>query len=135
MIQLYTVPHCEASRRARKWLNHQGLDYQEYNLLLQGPNIRALLYRLLPLLEGEVSELLATGTKAYRPVKRQLANISLSHWVDYIVEHPELIKHPIICDEVKLQVGFHPEDIRRFIPHTMRQMSCRLVRERLNHQE
>lgn len=135
MLQLYTVPDCDGSRQAKKWLKHYGIAYEEHNLLLQGHKIRPLLYQFLPLLEEEVTDLLAIESKAYHKFEKRLKNISLSEWVDYLVCHPEMISHPIIWDGIKLQLGFHPEEIHRFVPQPMRKVSCQMVIERMNKQK
>lgn len=135
MLQLYTVPDCEDSRRAKSWLKHYGIDYKEHNLLLQGLKIRTLLYQFLPFLEEEVTDLLAIESRAYHKLEKHSKNISLSNWIDYLVIHPELIMHPIIYDGVNVQIGFHPEEIQRFVPRPVRNVSYQMALERMNKQE
>lgn len=40
--------------------------------------------------------------------------------VDFLLNHTELLKTPILIDKNKLMIGFNAEEIRKFIPKNRR---------------
>ena len=41
---------------------------------------------------------------------------------DFIIEHPSVLKRPIIVDDDKMQVGYNDDDIRVFVPKRLREI-------------
>lgn len=46
--------------------------------------------------------------------------LSVSEVVDLIQENPRILKSPILIDDKRLQVGYKEDDIRAFLPRSIR---------------
>ena len=49
-----------------------------------------------------------------------IEDLSLSQVIDLIQENPRILKSPILIDEKRLQVGYKEDDIRAFLPRSIR---------------
>ena len=70
-------------------------------------------------IEG-TDEIIATRSKTYQELNGDLDDLPLTELFQLIHDHPGLVKTPIIMDEKRLQVGFHADEIRQFIPRKTR---------------
>ncbi|MEH7309152.1 ArsC/Spx/MgsR family protein, partial [Neobacillus drentensis] len=46
--------------------------------------------------------------------------LPLNELCKLIMEHPKMVRRPIILDEKRLQVGYNEEEIRSFLPRRIR---------------
>ena len=53
---------------------------------------------------------------------RHIQELDFNHAIEFIIEHIELVKVPIIFDETKLLIGYNKEVIRQFIPQNYRKL-------------
>ncbi len=60
-----------------------------------------------------------------------LDELSLSELVDLVVKYPDLIKRPIIFDDKRLEIGYNEEEIRRFLPRSVREAELRELESQL----
>lgn len=132
IIQLYMTPRNDPSIKAKSWLIHQGLEFQEINLLRNPACLRKALLEIMPLLEGNALEIIATKSKNYRTLNENMSEMTLLQLIDYLVLRPRLLKQPIIYEGNKIQIGFNPDEIRMFIPRQIRQIEFKLMEERIN---
>ncbi|MGC4388866.1 ArsC/Spx/MgsR family protein, partial [Streptococcus suis] len=49
-----------------------------------------------------------------------IEDLSLSQVIDLIQENPRILKSPILIDDKRLQVGYKEDDIRAFLPRSIR---------------
>ncbi len=49
----------------------------------------------------------------------------------WLVEKPQLLKRPIIYDGRRLQIGYNEEDIRAFLPRSVRKSELREIQQKL----
>ena len=94
MIKIYTVSSCTSCKKAKTWLNAHQLSYKEQNLGKEGISREELLDILTKTDNGIASTL--------------------------IMETPRILKSPILVDEKRLQVGYKEDDIRAFLPRSVR---------------
>lgn len=108
--------------KVRNWLKIHKIKYEE------GP-VESMTYEellhLLSLTEGGFEDLICKRGRYYREMcERRLLDHSMSFtaFVQVILEHPQVLRTPIIFDEKRLQIGFHSDEIRKFIPRQVRKL-------------
>lgn len=121
MIKLYISPSCTSCRKAKAWLTKHNLAFDEWNILIQ-PLTKKEILNILRLTEDGTEEIISTRSKIFKKLNVNLDQLSIDQLLDLVVKHPSLLKRPIIMDNRRLQVGYNVEDIRRFLPRSVRKM-------------
>lgn len=119
MVTLYTSSSCSSCRKAKAWLDEHNIDYTERNILTNPLTIDDI-KSILRFTEDGTSEIIATHSKAFQELNVSIESLSLNEFYKLIMEHPQLLRRPIIQDEKRLQVGYKEEEIRRFLPRKLR---------------
>lgn len=101
----YTYPSCTSCRRTKSWLNNQGIDFNEKHLFRQTPTADEL-RRILSLTTHGIDEILAKRSKEYKTLDVDVEDLSLSEFLDLIIEKPKLLRRPILTNGHKLVVGY-----------------------------
>lgn len=109
-LTLYWYPNCNTSKKAKKWLEDNGLSYKLVHLVEETPS------------EKEITELIEksglpprrffnTSGKVYREqnMKEKIKDATLEEIVQYLASNGMLIKRPIVTDGQKVTVGFKEE--------------------------
>ena len=52
--------------------------------------------------------------------KEGIEDLSVNEVIDIIMETPRILKSPILVDDKRLQVGYKEDDIRAFLPRSVR---------------
>ncbi|APS42161.1 Arsenate reductase family protein [Weissella jogaejeotgali] len=120
MVTLYTSPSCTSCRKARAWLEENEISYQERNIFKE-PLTREEIKNILRMTEDGTEEIISTRSKLFTELDIKLDDMSLSSLIDLLHSQPALLKRPLIMDEKRMQVGYNEDEIRRFLPHEMRQ--------------
>jgi regulatory protein spx len=120
MVTLYTSPSCTSCRKARAWLEENEISYQERNIFKE-PLTREEIKNILRMTEDGTEEIISTRSKLFTELDIKLDDMSLSSLIDLLHNQPALLKRPLIMDEKRMQVGYNEDEIRRFLPHEMRQ--------------
>ena len=119
MVTLYTTPSCGSCRKAKAWLEEHQIDYIERNILSHPLTIDEI-KSILRMTEEGTSEIISTNSKAYQDLKVDIETLPLNQLYKLIIEHPTMVRRPIILDEKRLQVGYNEDEIRRFLPRKIR---------------
>ncbi|KRK71820.1 hypothetical protein FD02_GL002065 [Lacticaseibacillus nasuensis JCM 17158] len=75
---------------------------------------------ILRMTEEGTSELISTRSRSFLDLKLDLETISMSELIELMVEKPAILRRPIIMDDKRLQVGFNEDEMRRFLPRSVR---------------
>ena len=75
---------------------------------------------ILRLTEDGVTEIISTKSKTFQELNINIDELSLNELYNLIIKHPQMLRRPIILDEKRLQVGYNEEEIRKFLPRTIR---------------
>lgn len=121
MIKLYISPSCTSCRKAKAWLTKHNLAFDERNILIQ-PLTKKEILNILRLTEDGTEEIISTRSTIFKKLNVNLDQLSIDQLLDLVVKHPSLLKRPIIMDNRRLQVGYNVEDIRRFLPRSVRKI-------------
>ena len=112
MLTIYTAPSCTSCKKAKTWLTYHNIPFQERNLIgdpLSAEEISRILEKCDDGVEGLISRR-----------NRFVTTLSLSAAIKIISENPQIMRRPIIMDEKRLHVGYNEEEIRAFLPRTVR---------------
>lgn len=119
MVTLYSTPSCGSCRKAKAWLEEHHIDYIERNIL-SNPLTLDEIKSILRLTEEGTSEIISTNSKTFQELNIDIESLPLNEFYKLIMEHPKMLRRPIILDEKRLQVGYNDEEIRSFLPRKLR---------------
>lgn len=120
MVTLYTSPSCTSCRKARAWLEANAIPYKERNVFKE-PLTRDEIKNILGMTEDGTEEIISTRSKLFSELDISLDDLSLGELIEMIQKQPALLKRPLMIDEKRMQVGYNEDEIRRFLPHEVRQ--------------
>lgn len=130
MIKLYVSPSCTSCRKAKSWLEEQGLEYEEKNIYHE-PLTRDEIKEILMLTDEGTEEIISYRSQAYQDLEEDIDTLSMNELLDLFIEEPSLIRRPIIMDDRRLQIGYNEEEIRMFLPREVRQVELAEIHDRL----
>lgn len=107
-IELYGIPNCDSCRAARKWLDGRGMDYRFVDLRKDGLPPRALDNWLQRLDWTILLNRRSTTWRALDPTRQQVGGAGEARAL--ILEHPTLLKRPVLVADKTLLVGFKAGD-------------------------
>ncbi|CAG9610172.1 transcriptional regulator SpxA [Pseudoneobacillus rhizosphaerae] len=122
MVTVYTTPSCTSCRKAKAWLEEHQIDYIERNIIANPLTIDEL-KSILRLTEDGTDEIISTNSKRFQELNVDIETLSLKEFYTLIIENPQMLRRPIIQDEKRFQVGYHDEEIRRFLPRRLRTLN------------
>ncbi|QYZ66982.1 MAG: ArsC family transcriptional regulator [Gammaproteobacteria bacterium (ex Lamellibrachia satsuma)] len=110
MTTIYGIPNCDTMKKARKWLDDQGIDYHFHNFKKAGLD-EALLLRWTEAVGWE--KLLNKRGMMWRKLDQETRdNIDKGSAIRIMLETPSIIKRPVLDDGKGLYVGFIDADYR-----------------------
>lgn len=119
MIKIYTISSCTSCKKAKTWLNKHKLPYKEQNLgkeSLTKEEIMAILTKT----ENGIESIVSSKNRYAKALDYDWDDMSLSEVIEVIQANPRILKSPILIDEKRLQVGYKEDDIRAFLPRSVR---------------
>lgn len=103
-LHLYGIPNCDTVRKARKWLEAEGRDYAFHDYKKEGADAD----RLGAWADAVGWEVLLNkrGTTFRKLDDSDKADIDRSKAIALMVEHPSLIKRPVVEHDGGVLIGF-----------------------------
>lgn len=111
MLTLYGIKNCDTVKKARAWLDRNGIEYRFHDFRNDGLNAK-LLQRWSDQLGWEAL-LNRRGTTWRQLPETTRAIIDGKRAQALMLEHPTLIKRPVLDDGKVSQVGFKEADYQR----------------------
>ncbi|RLT94400.1 ArsC family reductase [Ketobacter sp.] len=111
-ITLYGIPNCDTVKKARKWLESNGIDYQFHDFRKDGID-EAMIRGWLKTQSWETL-LNKRGTTWRQLPDAVKGSVDETSAVRLMVEHPTLIKRPVTIAGKKTSVGFKDQDYAAF---------------------
>ena len=101
---LYGIPNCDTIKKARAWLEQNGVDYRFHDYRKQGAEPELL----QPMLDelGWEAMLNRRGTTWRKLPEDVKTNIDAGSALQLMQENPAIIKRPILSTEKGLHLGF-----------------------------
>jgi len=113
MVKIYGIKNCDTMKKAFKWLDAQHIDYQFHNYKTDGLSPQ-LLQSLLDLIDWQL--LLNTKGTTWRKLDEVVRN-AISDQASakkIMLQHPSIIKRPVLVIEGKTLVGFSELPYQQF---------------------
>ncbi|TLQ28085.1 Spx/MgsR family RNA polymerase-binding regulatory protein [Lactiplantibacillus plantarum] len=129
-VNLYYSTSSKSSRSARAWLVENNIPFNERDIIAN-PLDRDELKQILRLTENGFEDIVSTRSKAFKALHIHLSDLGFNQLLDLLVEKPQLLKRPIIYDGRRLQIGYNEEDIRAFLPRSVRKSELREIQQKL----
>ena len=70
--------------------------------------------------ESGIESIVSSKNRYAKALNCNLDELSVSEVINIIQENPRILKSPILIDEKRLQVGYKEDDIRAFLPRSIR---------------
>lgn len=133
MIIIYTGVNNKVCHKVLHWFEEEGIPYCERKITKKKPLTKKELELLLKLSYNGFDDLLSFRSKSYQNIEIQFENLSYNEALNFIINHPKIIKKPIIIDlkKHKLQVGFNKEKIRIFKTREYKLIEKNIYRDKL----
>ena len=129
MIKIYTVSSCTSCKKAKNWLNAHQLSYNEHNLGKEAITKEEIL-NILTKTENGLASIVSSKNRYAKSLDFDIEELSVNEVIDLITSNPRILKSPILIDEKRLQVGYKEDDIRAFLPRSVRNVENAQARMR-----
>jgi len=104
MIELYGIPNCSTVKKARQWLETNGLEYQFHDFKKEPPT-KTQLMRWCKIFSWE-KLLNVRGTTWRKLDAQQKEGLNQTKAMQIMLEHPSIIKRPVLLNNQCSLVGF-----------------------------
>lgn len=113
-LTFYTYPKCGTCRNAKKWLEVNGLSFEEIHIVENPPSV-AVLKELHSTSGLELKKFFNTSGQKYRDLglKDRLTTASEEEMFELLASDGMLIKRPIVTDGTKVTLGFKEEQFEQ----------------------
>lgn len=119
MITLYGIKSCDTVRKARRWLDQHDIDYQFHDLREDGLSEARATAWLTALGQQELVNRRSTTWKTL-PADLREGMDDDDKALKALLEHPTLVKRPVLDTGSEIHVGFAAERYRAlFNKHTL----------------
>jgi len=108
MIKMYGIPNCDTIKKARKWLEANGLDYEFHDYKKQGvpeKNLKKWVKQA-----GWETLLNRRGTTWRKLPEDVRDNIDAASAIDVMMDNPSSIKRPVLEADNVLLIGFREDE-------------------------
>lgn len=130
MINLYFTGNCSSLFQVKEWFSDQGIAFREVRLS-DDYLLRKTLFSILPLLEGDITDMICKSRrKSYKHLINNEKGWTVCKLIEQIINYPQILHQPIICDGISVQFGFNSDEIRTFIPKKIRVLERQISKEK-----
>ena len=112
---LYGIKNCDTIKKAKKWLEAQNIEYTFHDYRVDGIDA-ALLNEFLTTQSWEIL-LNKRGTTWRQQSDEVKKNIDQNSALKLMLEHPAMIKRPILKTPSSVLVGFKADQYQEFFAH------------------
>lgn len=109
-LTIYQYPKCGTCRKALKWLDEKGIEYESIHIV-EKPPTQEQLKTLIDKSGLDIKKFFNTSGMKYRELglKDKLKDMSDDEKIELLASDGMLIKRPIATDGDKVTVGFKEE--------------------------
>ncbi|MBO8162235.1 MAG: transcriptional regulator Spx [Brevibacillus sp.] len=113
-LTFYTYPSCTSCRKAKAWLNANGVDYVERHLFKNPPSVEELL-DIVKKTHNGMDEILSTRSQLFKQLEVDINELTVSQLLEMLSEEPRLLKRPIITDGENVIVGYNQQAMKSLL--------------------
>lgn len=110
---------CTSCRKAKAWFEENRIEFIERDILSE-PLTEEEIKSILLLTEDGTDEIISTKSKTFQELNINMDTLPLHELYKIIIDNPKMLRRPIIQDEKRLLVGYNEEEIRSFLPRSLR---------------
>lgn len=110
-------------------MNAHQLSYNEHNLGKEAITKEEIL-NILTKTENGIASIVSSKNRYAKSLDFDIEELSVNEVIDLITSNPRILKSPILIDEKRLQVGYKEDDIRAFLPRSVRNVENAQARMR-----
>lgn len=118
MIRVYYDAHCITCRKVFIWMRDNELDYEKVNITKDLS--KELILDVIEHTENGLEDIISTKSKYMKENKINFDYISTNEVIEIILEHPTILRRPIITGDDFMQIGYNSEEITAFLPREKR---------------
>ncbi|MCG7345433.1 arsenate reductase family protein [Sporosarcina sp. ACRSL] len=109
-IAYYGYPKCGTCRKAKKWLENKGLEFEDNNIV-EHPPTKEELQQMIEKSGLDIKKFFNVSGMKYRELnlKDKLPDMTDEEKIELLATDGMLIKRPIVTDGSKVTVGFKEE--------------------------
>ncbi len=113
MLTLYGIRSCDSCRKAQKWLQQHSIEFRFHDLRDDGLNIQ-MLERWSDRIDWQ--KLLNKQSLTWRKIPEvDRGNMTQNRALLSMIDHPTLVKRPVLEHRKFLAVGFSPEHYKKVL--------------------
>jgi Spx/MgsR family transcriptional regulator len=106
-VIMYGIPNCDTIKKAKRWLDAQGIDYTFYDYKKQ-PVTTDLVESFFSQLDwAQVVNKRGTTYRQLDEATKQ--SLDANSAVNLLIDNPSMIKRPVLSIEGQLTLGFKPD--------------------------
>ena len=107
MLTLYGIKNCDSVKKARQWLDKNGVDYKFHDFRVDGLSAQQLDVFIE---KSSWEDLLNKRSTSWRQIdEAQKTNLNIEKAVALMLENPTLIKRPVLNADALFFIGFNTE--------------------------
>ena len=116
MLKVYEYKGCGTCRKALKWLEAKGVQYEKIPIREQPPS-KTELKRMLKIYEGNLRRLFNTSGGDYKELnlKDKLPTLSDTQAISLLAGNGNLIKRPFVLINKSGVIGFKEEEWKKLL--------------------
>jgi arsenate reductase len=108
MLTLFGIANCDTVKKAQRWLEQHAIDYRFHDFRRDGLDSTVMQKWLK---QVDWSDLLNQRSRTWRELDAdQKQNLSKDKALQLMLDHPTLIKRPVIINKNVVIIGFHPDE-------------------------
>lgn len=111
--QFYCVKTCSTCRKAKAWLVHNGIEFEETDLLKAPPDLEEMKH-WAGLAGLEVKDLINRKSQSFKKLKPDLENMSPEELAFLVKGEPRILTRPILINNKRVLKGFKEEIYQQF---------------------
>ncbi len=108
---LYGIPNCDTVKKAHRWLDAHGIDYRFHDFRKDGLDATRVKRWLAAVGEDKLINRRSTTWRQLPAAVRE--GLDKTSAAPLLLEHPTLIKRPVLEHADAIHVGFSPQDYAR----------------------
>lgn len=111
MIQFFGYPKCSTCNKASKWLNENGIEFENNHIVETPPSVK-LIKEMLATTNIELTKLFNTSGTKYRELqlKDKLPSMTKEEQIKILASDGMLVKRPLVFNGEYLTLGFKEEE-------------------------
>lgn len=121
MIKIYLAPSCASCRKAKAFFEKLHIPHKTIDITA-GDLTREDLLEILKETENGTGDIISERSKIVKEGQIDFDSMTISQLLDFILEHPTVLRRPIIIDDRKMEIGYDPDEITAFLTPEMKKL-------------